>query len=766
MLTVTASNSTAVTVSGSDGTSYTLSATGGSQAVTPSATTTYTASATGSGGSASDKATVTVVPIPPPAPTVTISASPTSVNAGSSSTLTVTATNATAVTVTGTDGSSYTLTASGGTQAVTPAATTTYTANATGAGGKATAQTTLTVVPAPPPAAPTVTLVASSTSVDLGNQTTLTVAATNATAVTVTGSDGSSYTLAASGGTQAVKPSATTTYTATATGLGGSASATATVTVLLGPPISVTIAADPMTIVAGNTTTLTVTAVNATSVAIAGSDGSSYLVSASGGTKVVTPLTSTTYTATATGLAGNQTATVTVTVTPAPPPTVTISANPTSVNAGTPSTLTVNATLATQVTVTGTDGSSYNFPVVGGAVTNGTKVVTPAITTTYTATATGPSSNAAATATLTVVPGITSINHVVFMLQENHSFDNYFGMLNPYREDPLGTGTCPNNADGVPQCWNIGDDGNTYTVDGIDDKLDTISNEADDGTVIPLYKFTTTCIDDDSSAWLSSYGDANRWDFTTSRKIKMDGFVHTAEGFAANCLIQGNCSGNFTDDTDGMRSMGYYDQGFLNYYYFMAAEFALSDRWFSPIATKSTDNRVATYTGGTTQGLVYDPGYNDHLGGVSAKSIFQELDQNNVSWKVYYTLTDGQCGSPDDCTPGAASYPATNLGYVYYPDKYLYKNLTHAACVAPTQPSSVVGDPSNYFCIDPTHVAPLTQYYSDVANGALASEVPMSGHSKMGHNQAQEGRAGRQARQDIHPHHQGNQHCGQGRRRP
>ena len=48
-------------------------------------------------------------------------------------------------------------------------------------------------------------------------------------------------------------------------------------------------------------------------------------------------------------------------------------------------------------------------------------------------------------------------------------------------------------------------------------------------------------------------------------------------------------------------------------------------------------------------------------------------------------------------------------------------NTTHAACKAPTQPSSVVGDPSNYFCIDPNHIAPLSTYYNDVANGTLAS---------------------------------------------
>ncbi len=59
--------------------------------------------------------------------------------------------------------------------------------------------------------------------------------------------------------------------------------------------------------------------------------------------------------------------------------------------------------------------------------------------------------------------------------------------------------------------------------------------------------------------------------------------------------------------------MGYYDQGFLNYYYYMASQFAVSNRWFSPVASKSVPNRIATFTGGTTQGLVLDPGGNDKL---------------------------------------------------------------------------------------------------------------------------------------------------------
>ncbi len=54
--------------------------------------------------------------------------------------------------------------------------------------------------------------------------------------------------------------------------------------------------------------------------------------------------------------------------------------------------------------------------------------------------------------------------------------------------------------------------------------------------------------------------------------------------------------------------MGYYDETFLNYYYYMASQFALSDRWFSPVSSKSIPNRIATFTGGSTQGMTQDPG--------------------------------------------------------------------------------------------------------------------------------------------------------------
>jgi phospholipase C len=643
---------------------------------------------------------------PPQAATVNIAASPTSIAAGSSTTLTVSATNALSVQIAGSDGTSYKLGASGGTQAVSPTATTTYTATATGSTGNVTASVTVTVSAGSNPP-PTVAISASSTSISAGSSSILTVTASNATQVVITGSDGSTYTLQATGGTQAVSPGSTTTYTASASGAGGKVSAAVTITVTSNPAPTVQISAKPATIASGQSSTLTVTAVNATQVTISGSDGSSYaLLVSSGGTQAVSPSATTTYTANATGPGGTATATTTVTVSANPAPTVTISANPTTIVAGNSSTLTVSAANATSVAISGSDGSAYTL-----ASTGGTQAVTPSATTTYTATATGTAGNATAATTVNVTAagGVQSLDHVIFMLQENHSFDNYFGMLNPYR---------------VANQWNVGDDGVTYQVDGIDDKLTTISNVDDEGTAFPLFKLTSTCVDDESSDWLSSYGDVNRYNFLATRPIQMSGFVHDAEGFAKSCSASGgSCSGAFTDLT-GERSMGYYDQDFLNYYYYMASQFAVSDRWFSPIASKSVPNRLATFTGGTTQGLVKDPGGNDHLPQLDINNIFQELDQANVSWKIYYTVTEGLCLDEDDCiASGGSAYPAIHFSNLTYSFRYIYQPAAGAACTAPTQPSSVVGDSSNSFCIDPTHIAPISTYFTDLTNGTLASFV-------------------------------------------
>ena len=474
--------------------------------------------------------------------------------------------------------------------------------------------------------------------------------------------------------------------------------------VSVGEP-TVAITSSPASIGFGGSSILSVTAANVSQVTVTGTDGSSYTLSATGGTQAVTPTATTTYTATATGTGGKVSAAATVTVAALTAPTVTITANPTSITSGGSSTLSVTASNATQVTVTGTDGSSYTLSATGG-----TQAVTPTATTTYTATATGTGGKVSVTATVTVAPpgSLQSVQHVVFLLQENHTFDNYFGMLNPYRH--------ANNME-------KGDDGKAYSVDGIDNKLATISNQNDEGTTFPLFKLKSTCIDDVTSSWLESYGDVSRYDFTLNRSMEMDGFVHTAENFAKFCAASNGarCSGKFTETT-GQRAMGYYDEKFLNYYYYMASQFAVSDRWFSPFSSKSVPNRIATLTGGTTQGLVFDPGNDDRLPQLAIKTIFRELTEANVSWKIYYTVTNDGCIPFDkSCPSNKSQYPAAIFSDLQDSYQYLYIPAVGAACSATTQPSGVVGDKNNSFCIDTTHIAPLAQYYTDLTNNALPS---------------------------------------------
>ncbi len=86
--------------------------------------------------------------------------------------------------------------------------------------------------PPPAPALPTVTLQASSTMIQKGEQATLTWSSTNATALAIAPDVGS----VAPEGTTAVTPQDSVTYTITATGPGGSATANARITVSVPAP--------------------------------------------------------------------------------------------------------------------------------------------------------------------------------------------------------------------------------------------------------------------------------------------------------------------------------------------------------------------------------------------------------------------------------------------------------------------------------------------------------------------------------------------------
>src|SRR5437016_11757322 len=100
-----------------------------------------------------------------------------------------------------------------------------------------------------------------------------------------------------------------------------------------------------------------------------------------------------------------------------------------------------------------------------------------------------------------------------------------------------------------------------------------------------------------------------------------------------------------------MRAMGYYDGNDLNYYYFMASSFATSDRWFSPLLSRTQPNRMYLIAA-TSQGHVYPLGATDPP--LTAKTIFEELEDAGLSWKIYVPSQSTANSSP--CADSVSLY--------------------------------------------------------------------------------------------------------------
>ncbi|ABF39736.1 Phospholipase C [Candidatus Koribacter versatilis Ellin345] len=236
---------------------------------------------------------------------------------------------------------------------------------------------------------------------------------------------------------------------------------------------------------------------------------------------------------------------------------------------------------------------------------------------------------------------LSQLNHIVFMLQENRSFDQYFGKLNDYRT-AHGKGA---DVDGLPA---------------------GASNPSNDGTsTVASFHFATVCSENVTPSWNASRRDINRYN-PTSTTYNMDGFVYSAAHYAQDNNAQR--PGAYTD-TEGIRAMGYYTDADLPYYYFMATQFATSDRFFSPILSRTPPNRLATFAA-SALGVVNDIPANTTY---SQDTIFTLLQNAGITWKIYETSGN------------------TYLGYFG----------------------------SFYAKYKSTNIAPISQYFDDVKNGKL-----------------------------------------------
>ncbi len=95
--------------------------------------------------------------------------------------------------------------------------------------------------------------------------------------------------------------------------------------------------------------------------------------------------------------------------------------------------------------------------------------------------------------------------------------------------------------------------------------------------------------------------------------------------------------------------MGYYDDTDLNYYYYMASQFSTSDRWFSPVMTRTAPNREYLIAA-TSQGDVYPIGTDSaDQSYLTATTIFQKLQNAGITWKIYVNTDNTPCAT--DPTP-------------------------------------------------------------------------------------------------------------------
>ena len=224
---------------------------------------------------------------------------------------------------------------------------------------------------------------------------------------------------------------------------------------------------------------------------------------------------------------------------------------------------------------------------------------------------------------------LQSINHIIFMAQENRGFDHYFGAMRQYWAEK---GIADQQFDGLPQFNPTA--GALPTNPGCDPAFAPPSDCVHDSNspAVGSFHMQSMCIENPSPSWNESHVSWNLGD-PVSGTPTLDGFVWAAGHDARN-------EPGFTD-VNGLRPMSYYDGNDLPYYYFMASNFATSDRWFSPVMSRTQPNRMYSLAA-TSAGHAYPipPGGAP----LTAKTIFDQLQAAGVSWKVY--VTDLQYAKP------------------------------------------------------------------------------------------------------------------------
>ncbi len=229
---------------------------------------------------------------------------------------------------------------------------------------------------------------------------------------------------------------------------------------------------------------------------------------------------------------------------------------------------------------------------------------------------------------------LNAVNHIIIVMQENHSFDNYFGALPYAARGPYHPGPCARNdhscVDGL-SCIPVGG-GNLFCFN---------FNFDERGHLIFAFHDNNYCPGPDlQHDWQGSHMEANLFDPAAALFFSLnDGFVDVN---AQTEQVSG------TPDFGHNDTMGYYNQNDLPFYYGLAQTFAMSDRHFCSVVGPTFPNRAyemaATSFGHVTTGTeIYPPGFLPTMGLDTTVgyqpitgSIFDLLDANGISWINYY----------------------------------------------------------------------------------------------------------------------------------
>ncbi len=352
----------------------------------------------------------------------------------------------------------------------------------------------------------------------------------------------------------------------------------------------------------------------------------------------------------------------------------TVTSAPAGINC--PQTCTASFPSGTAIVLTATADSGNTFEGWAGACT-GKATCNLTLTTGITVTPTFEQGTA----------GISSLNHIVFFAQENRSLDNYFGAMREYWQQ---NGIPDQSFDGLPQFNPTSGEAPLYSpppaIPGCDPSSPYPAKCIwDTSNLVASFHMISVCNENTSPSWQEAHND---WDYTDpvgTRPAKNNGFVHTAAGDARDN------PGHPFYDTNGLRAMGYWDGTDLNYDYFIASNFATSDRFFHPAMSRTEINRE--YLAAATSGGYALPNGSNAADTPQLKStlIWQELQKAGISWKIYINPEGTGCAGPP--------YDVNCLMQTSYLDGFTYSTYIKSTLAS--------------------HIAPIADYFSDLQNGTL-----------------------------------------------